>query len=221
MAERATCQRQVNDLLQRKSSWTDADVLLFTSLVRQDHENEQAEMHAKQRTASADAQLETQFNDLMRALLNRYHEEQLWSDKIRSASTYGSLGALALNLVVFILAIVVVEPWKRKRLGETFEQRLVVLERENQSLMRDSMQKLEEHFENQEQILSRLAAATTPTPVDHASPSPVNDSSSEASDLPRLHFVRSLCGTPVISALGGAIGGMIVTYMFMPTWSTR
>jgi sensitive to high expression protein 9 len=184
-------------------------VSLFTSLVRQDHENEQAEIRAKQRSASADSRLEIQFNELMRALLNRYHEEQIWSDKIRSASTYGSLGALALNLVVFVLAIVVVEPWKRKRLGETFEQRMIVLERENQSLMQDSMQKLEEHFEKQEQIMSRLAAAATDTPVDHTSPSqaPVDDSPREASNPPP---VQSLCNARAISALAGAIGGMMV-----------
>ena len=178
---------------------------LFTSLVRQDHENEQAEVRAKERTASADARLETQFNDLMRALLNRYHEEQIWSDKIRSASTYGSLGALALNLVVFILAIVVVEPWKRKRLGETFEQRIIVLERENQSLMRDGMLKLEEHFVKQEQILSRLASAATVTLVDHHSPPPV-DVSSHALSVQKLRDPR------IVYALGGAISGMLVMY---------
>lgn len=32
--QRATRQRQMNDLLQRKSSWNDADVILFTTLVR-------------------------------------------------------------------------------------------------------------------------------------------------------------------------------------------
>ena len=191
-------------------------MLRFTSLVRQDHENEQAEVRAKQRTASADRRLETQFNELMRALLNRYHEEQLWSDKIRSASTYGSLGALTLNLLVFILAIVIVEPWKRKRLGETFEQRMIVLERENQSLMRDGMHKLEEHFEKQKHILSRLSSAATVPLADHHDSLPVddfNDSSREQITPSQLRGALSAQSLPIVSGLVGAVGGMIVMYL--------
>lgn len=60
----------------------------------------------------------------MRLILGRYHEEQIWSDKIRSASTYGQMTALGLNLFVFVLAIVLVEPWKRKRLTATFEKKV-------------------------------------------------------------------------------------------------
>lgn len=221
VAERSACQRQVNDLLQRKSSWTEADVLLFTKLVRQDHEFEQAEARAKERSATAEQQQETQFNELMRAILNRYHEEQIWSDKIRSVSTYGSLGALALNLIVFILAIVVVEPWKRKRLGETFEQRMMVLERENQALMRDGMQNLEAHFDQQQQVLTRLAAISTLTPIDHTvAPSPIPE------DTPPPTFenftptaldyqlaIQRLRDARVISALGGAVSGVLLMYL--------
>ncbi|KAG9089835.1 sensitivity to high expression protein she9, partial [Ceratobasidium sp. 392] len=44
---RASRQRQVNDLLQRKSSWSDADVLTFTQIVREDHLSAAAEQQAK------------------------------------------------------------------------------------------------------------------------------------------------------------------------------
>lgn len=44
---RADSQREVNDLLQRKSAWTGPDVMRFTELVQQEHENEQAEAKAK------------------------------------------------------------------------------------------------------------------------------------------------------------------------------
>lgn len=47
---------------------------------------------------------------------------------------------LSAHLPVFILAILVVEPWKRKKLGETFDERMVVPERENKALMRDGME---------------------------------------------------------------------------------
>ncbi|KAF8319049.1 hypothetical protein DL93DRAFT_2164746 [Clavulina sp. PMI_390] len=217
VAERSSCQRQVNDLLQRKSSWNSSDVSQFTTLIQQDHDLEQAEIRAKERSAAAEQLLETQFNELMRAILNRYHEEQIWSDKIRSASTYGQLGALGLNLLVFILAIVVVEPWKRKRLGETFEQRMIVLERENQALMKDGMQKLEEHFEKQEEILTRLAAMSTLTPVDHSpAPAPPSDQNSAPVTLASLEDVlsaQSLRDARVLWAIGGTIGGSLITFL--------
>lgn len=59
----------------------------------------------------------------MRAILNRYHEEQVWSDKIRSLSTYGSLGITGANVFLFLLAVVLVEPWRRKRLVDKLEIR--------------------------------------------------------------------------------------------------
>jgi sensitive to high expression protein 9 len=60
----------------------------------------------------------------MQAILQRYHEEQVWSDKIRNVSTYAGLAGLLVNLVVFVGAIAFVEPWKRKRLVERLEERI-------------------------------------------------------------------------------------------------
>jgi sensitive to high expression protein 9 len=60
----------------------------------------------------------------MQAILQRYHEEQVWSDKIRNVSTYAGLAGLLVNLIVFVGAIAFVEPWKRKRLVERLEERI-------------------------------------------------------------------------------------------------
>jgi sensitive to high expression protein 9 len=92
-------------------------------LVREDHSYEQAEARAKEAAKAADGDVERELKELLRSILARYHEEQVWSDKIRSASTYGSMAALALNLLVFILATLVVEPWKRRRLAHTRSRR--------------------------------------------------------------------------------------------------
>jgi sensitive to high expression protein 9 len=48
----------------------------------------------------------------MRTILARYREEQVWSDKISSPSTYGQLSVFGVNLLVFVLAIIPVESWK-------------------------------------------------------------------------------------------------------------
>lgn len=91
--------------------------------------------------------VEKGFSDLMQAILERYHEEQVWSDKvpsfnlfllslltsvpflffpkqIRSLSTYGTLAITSLNVFLFIITLLLVEPWKRKRLVEGVESRL-------------------------------------------------------------------------------------------------
>ncbi|KAG8888046.1 sensitivity to high expression protein she9 [Tulasnella sp. 332] len=164
VAERSSGQREVNDLLQRKSSWNEADVTRFTTLVRQDHVNEQTEISTKQNLANNEEAVEREFNDLMRAILNRYHEEQVWSDKIRSASTYGSLLALGLNVVVFVLAIVLVEPYKRKRLAQTFEKRIEEISKENKEMIEVGMAGLTEHFARQEIVLSQIAGVALQPP---------------------------------------------------------
>lgn len=167
VSTRASRQRQVNDLLQRKSTWTDNDVLAFTKLVREDHASAAAELSAKSNLEQAEAAVDVEFGRLMRAILDRYHEEQVWSDKIRSVSTYGSLAALVANMVVFVLAIVLVEPWKRKRLAQTFERRITEMSAETRELVEGGIKGLEEHFEKQEGVLAALAAVVKePIPVE-------------------------------------------------------
>jgi len=154
--QRSNSQREVNDLLQRKSSWTDGDVGRFTTLVRQDHLYEQEELRAKTAVDESEDAVEREFSHLMRTILARYHEEQVWSDKIRSASTYGSLAALGLNMLVFIMAIIVVEPWKRRRLAQTFEKKIEEMSMENAARLETSMQTIEGHMARQGDLLEFL-----------------------------------------------------------------
>ena len=59
---RADSQREVNDLLQRKSAWTGPDVLRFTELVQQEHTNEQEENRAKLAMDAAEEAVEKGFS---------------------------------------------------------------------------------------------------------------------------------------------------------------
>ncbi|KAF5382721.1 hypothetical protein D9615_002831 [Tricholomella constricta] len=160
VAQRSSSQREVNDLLQRKSIWTDNDVSRFTTLVRQDHLYEQAEARAKAAVDETENAVEREFSELMRTILARYHEEQVWSDKIRSASTYGSLAALGLNMLVFVMAIMVVEPWKRRRLAQTFEKKIEELSRENEARLDTSMKEIGAQLADQERLILKLATAS-------------------------------------------------------------
>ncbi|GJE97207.1 hypothetical protein PsYK624_134200 [Phanerochaete sordida] len=159
--QRAKSQRDVNDLLQRKSSWTDEDVGRFTALVRQDHLFEQEETRAKAEALKTEEEVEREFTELMRVILNRYHEEQVWSDKIRSASTYGSLTVLGLNMAVFILAIIVVEPWKRRRLAQTFERKVEEMSAETIGTFDMKHEEVSQQLKNQEKILCQLIEAVS------------------------------------------------------------
>lgn len=163
----------MNELLQRKSSWTDNDVSAFTSLVRSDHQLEQHEVATKAKVSENEDALDREFGELMRAILARYHEEQVWSDKIRSASTYGSMMVLGVNVVVFLLAIVVVEPWKRRRLAQTFEKKVEEMTTETQALIESGSAKLEKRLVKQEGLISEIVERAAYDARDLPSPLPV------------------------------------------------
>ena len=146
----------MNDLLQRKSHWTDEDVSRFTTLVREDHAREHDESRAKAAAAASEDAVEREFSELMRVILNRYHEEQVWSDKIRSASTYGQLAALALNLAVFVLAIVLVEPWKRRRLAQTFERKVEEMGARTERAFEEKTAELKGRMDEQAKVLAAV-----------------------------------------------------------------
>jgi sensitive to high expression protein 9, mitochondrial len=151
--KRSDSQREVNGLLERKSTWTDTDVSRFTVLVRQDHALEQEEARAKLGVARTEDGVEREFSALMRAILARYHEEQVWSDKIRSVATYGQLAVLGVNVLVFVLAIVLVEPWKRRKLMAAFEKRVLEMEVANVEAVRGGMDALQSRLEKQDQTI--------------------------------------------------------------------
>jgi sensitive to high expression protein 9 len=149
---RATSQRDLTDLLQRKSTWSSEDVSRFTSLVHQDHLNTLTESSSKTASQAADDVLEREFGALTQIILERYHEEQVWSDKIRSASTYGSMVVLGVNVFVFLAAIVIVEPWKRKKLAEALGRRVEALAVETRGMVGT----MQTHLDQQEQLLKVL-----------------------------------------------------------------
>lgn len=133
---RASSQREVNSLLQRKHEWTEEDVGRFTSLYRSDHENEARERNARLALADAEASVENGYAELSKAILARYHEEQIWSDKIRRAGTFGSWGLMGINVLLFIVVQTIVEPRKRQRLADTFQEAMLEKTDEDRQRMR-------------------------------------------------------------------------------------
>ncbi|KAK6198136.1 Mdm33 family-domain-containing protein [Scheffersomyces amazonensis] len=121
---RSGSQREVNELLTRKHNWSSSDLERFTELYRNDHANEQYETESEQKLSEAEKKAEAIQLKLTQMILTRYHEEQIWSDKIRRASTWGTWVLMGINVFLFIIATFFVEPWKRKRLVAAFENKV-------------------------------------------------------------------------------------------------
>ena len=124
-------QREVNELLQRKHAWSSTDLERFTLLYRNDHTNEVAETETAHALSASEREAEEAAAQLSKSILSRYHEEQVWSDKIRRMSTWGTWGLMGVNVLLFLVFQIMVEPWRRKRLVKGFEDKVVeALEKE-------------------------------------------------------------------------------------------
>ncbi|CAO3694065.1 unnamed protein product [Rhizopus stolonifer] len=88
--------------------------------------------------------MDREYMELARSIMERYHEEQLWSDKIRSASTYGTWALMGVNLLLFIAVQTIFEPRKRKRLTDRFEELLVSKVEEEEEKFKQVFESLDE-----------------------------------------------------------------------------
>lgn len=121
----------MNELLQRKHAWSPTDLERFTLLYRNDHTNEVAEAETQEALSQAEREAEEAAAQLSKNILSRYHEEQVWSDKIRRMSTWGTWGLMGMNVLLFLIFQILVEPWRRRRLVKGFEDKVVeALEKE-------------------------------------------------------------------------------------------
>jgi len=125
ISQRSGSQREVNELLQRKHAWTPNDLERFTALYRSDHANEQAETAAQDNLVATERRAEEAAARLSASILARYHEEQIWSDKIRRMSTWGTWGLMGVNVLLFLVFQIGVEPWRRRRLVKAFEEKVM------------------------------------------------------------------------------------------------
>ncbi|KAH6856001.1 Mdm33 family-domain-containing protein [Chaetomium sp. MPI-CAGE-AT-0009] len=115
-SHRASTQREVTTLLARKDTWNPADLERFTTLYRLDHELETQVTHAASELTEAETDESRLGGELNAGILKRYHEEQIWSDRIRRQSTWGTWGLMGVNVVLFLVLQFVAEPWRRRRL---------------------------------------------------------------------------------------------------------
>ena len=115
-ATQAATQREVTTLLARKDTWSPSDLERFTNLYRSGHELEAQVAQSAADLTEAEAEESKLSAALTSGILRRYHEEQIWSDRIRRQSTWGTWGLMGINILLFLVLQFVAEPWKRARL---------------------------------------------------------------------------------------------------------
>lgn len=95
-------QKEHLQLMMRRDSWSEVDIQRFADITS-------SEVHTKRELDTSRIQLK-QCEDLqektkkeyMDAVRKRYHEEQLWQDKWRVISTYGTWILIGINSIVFL-----------------------------------------------------------------------------------------------------------------------
>ncbi|KJZ79970.1 hypothetical protein HIM_00684 [Hirsutella minnesotensis 3608] len=170
--KRATTQREVTTLLARKDTWSPTDLERFTELYRTDHVLEGEVVSAQEQLNEAEAEEQSLGQRLNAGILKRYHEEQIWSDRIRRASTWGTWGLMGMNFVLFVVLQFVAEPWRRRRLvrGVVEEEKQVLQEvRSELEAVKLGLEKMAESDE------LRVTAPVDVQPAHDISPPPAED----------------------------------------------
>lgn len=116
LSQQASAQKEVVALLERKHSWSDRDLERYMSLIRSEHINDQAVREAKEAIKQAENSLEEARSRLEKRERAQYHEEQIWSDTIRRNSTWVTFGLMGLNIFLLLVTMIVIEPWRRRRM---------------------------------------------------------------------------------------------------------
>ncbi|SCV04491.1 LAME_0H18866g1_1 [Lachancea meyersii CBS 8951] len=143
---RAQSQGEVNELLQRKNSWSPQDLERFTLLYKDDSLNLERETDAKNHLEQLEANEEELSDNLYRAILTRYHEEQIWSDKIRRTSTWGTFILMGMNIFLFLVFQLLLEPWKRRRLVGSFEDKVTQALEKQAILQSTQLSQMSDHI---------------------------------------------------------------------------
>lgn len=120
--ERRSNQKELDGAKERKTSLE--DISRITELYKKQLSLESAEEQAKSKYKWATDVMERVQIEYLNEMRERYVEEQMYSDKIRRASTYWTIGLMGIHLLLFLTVQFVVEPRKRQDLQNRMEKML-------------------------------------------------------------------------------------------------
>ncbi|KAJ2161184.1 sensitivity to high expression protein she9 [Coemansia sp. RSA 552] len=150
-------QREINGLLQRKHMWSEEDVARFTSLYRDEHQAEGMEHQTAGELKEAESLVDRRYDQLVNAIRERYHEEQIWSDKIRRASTYGTWAVLFMNILALFMAQAIFEPRKRRKIVAGVDDRLCAAMEQQRAVLDTATGRVQERLGEQEAVSRQMA----------------------------------------------------------------
>jgi hypothetical protein len=115
------CQLKHTRLLQTRDRWTSLEAIEFAKILEEEVQvRSELEVARKDLALLEQAQLDT-MHRYMSDLRIRYQEEQLWQDKWRIYSTYGTWGLIVLNSIVFMCSQYMVRLRENRRMKEIQE----------------------------------------------------------------------------------------------------
>ena len=126
--QRSQTQAEINLLLQRKTEWNESDVKRCTEYYTIEHSLKQAEKNAKSKCIDQELKVDSQHNEFLRNLRRVYSEENALANKSRVMNSYVTWGLIALNSSIFLVSMFFIEPHKRRKFEERFQN---VVESEN------------------------------------------------------------------------------------------
>ena len=154
--KRSNSQREVDNLSRKHPlEWTDAESVKFTTFVHEGRSYGRAEAQARDASKAADRTVERELKEYLKSLRARYHEEKIWSDKIRVVTS-------ALYFLTLIVTILVVEPLKSRGLVHTFEKKVEELSEEITVLLEKEIRKLETR---PDAVMRTIPPSQPPSPV--------------------------------------------------------
>jgi hypothetical protein len=95
-------QKEHLQLMMRRDSWSEVDIQRFADITGSEVHTKRELDHSRIQLKQCEDLQEKTKKEYMDAVRKRYHEEQLWQDKWRVISTYGTWILIGINSIVFI-----------------------------------------------------------------------------------------------------------------------
>jgi hypothetical protein len=112
-------QSQHTQLLQVRDKWTPTQAQEFAAVVQTEVQVRNDLQYAKKNLSEQEGQQASTQVEYMNDLRRRYHEEQIWQDKWRIMSTFGTWGLIVLNSIVFLISQYLYRMRETKRIKDT------------------------------------------------------------------------------------------------------